>query len=412
MPYELLSEYLGNKKKMSFKCKECGYVFEATPTNIILTLKRTNGKKIYCPNCNGMIRRNNNDYKKLLKETSPDIINIDEFKNVKTKIRFQCNKCGFIWHSIPHTQMKCPSCSNHGLKSENEFIVTDYIKSLYNGEVINNCFILREDKEIDIYIPELKVAFEIDGMYWHNYELKGTNYHIEKTMLAKERDIRLYHIFDGELNDPRKRGIVFNKIKHILLCDTKCKNINARECNIKEISSGRKDKFLDRYHLQGADRSSIKLGLFYDDKLYAVMTFVKPRVSLGHKKDSKYDYELSRFATKNGYNVRGGFGKLFKHFERNYKWNNIITYADLRWSFGDVYEKNNFKLDHVSRPNYWYFNRKDYVLEYRYNYRKSELQNKFPKLYNKNLSEYEIMSKAGYYKIYDCGNMVFTYQRK
>lgn len=43
----------------------------------------------------------------------------------------------------------------------------DYIKSIYNGLVIENDRMALSGKEIDIYLPELKLGFEYDGTYWH-----------------------------------------------------------------------------------------------------------------------------------------------------------------------------------------------------------------------------------------------------
>lgn len=45
--------------------------------------------------------------------------------------------------------------------------VCDYIKSIYNGLVIENDRTVLNGKEIDIYLPDLKLGFEFDGTYWH-----------------------------------------------------------------------------------------------------------------------------------------------------------------------------------------------------------------------------------------------------
>lgn len=80
------------------------------------------------------------------------------------------------------------------------------------------------------------------------------------------------------------------------------------------------------------------------------MTFGKSRFT------SKADWELLRFCTKLNYHVPGAAGKLLKHFEREYQPKSLVSYADRRWSRGKLYEALGFKLDHISKPNYWYFN--------------------------------------------------------
>lgn len=65
--------------------------------------------------------------------------------------------------------------------------IFEYIKTIYDGVVIFNCrdlFINVCDKkiEIDIYIPEKNIAFEVNGDYWHmNPKLYNENDVNEKT---------------------------------------------------------------------------------------------------------------------------------------------------------------------------------------------------------------------------------------
>ena len=35
--------------------------------------------------------------------------------------------------------------------------------------------------ELDIYLPDSKLAFEFNGLYWHSESQKGKNYHQIKT---------------------------------------------------------------------------------------------------------------------------------------------------------------------------------------------------------------------------------------
>ena len=182
--------------------------------------------------------------------------------------------------------------------------------------------------------------------------------------------------------------------------------IYARNCEIKEIANDLKNKFLNHYHIQGEDKSSVKLGAFYKNRLVAVMTFGKLRKALGQIHDEDC-YELVRFATISNFTVMGIFGKLIKHFENNYNPKKIITYADRRWSNGNLYEKNGFTLDHVSEPNYWYFKEREFQRFHRFNFRKDVLKDKLP-IFDENLTEVQNMFANGYNRIWDCGNLVFV----
>ena len=286
---------------------------------------------------------------------------------------------------------------------------------------------------LDIYVPSCKIAFEYDGLYWHSIEgLKARNiksvklelYHLFKTESCENKNIRLIHIFEDEWLFKQK--IVKEKIKYILGKSYNLPKVYARKCFIKEISSSRKNKFLNKYHLQGEDKSNINLGLYWKNpktnknKLVSVMTFCKPRRALGQK-NSKYDYELSRFVNNSDYIVLGSFGKLFNYFKEKYEWNSLITYADRRWSQGDVYIKNGWFHHHNSKPNYWYTDGKERFHRFRFNkqHLKEYSQNPnskyyeiFKNIYDDNKTEKQIMKESKFYTIYDCGNMVFIYNRK
>lgn len=60
--------------------------------------------------------------------------------------------------------------------------------------------------------------------------------------------------------------------------------------------------------MQGEDKSSVKLGLEYNDDIVAIMTFAKSRFNKG------YNWELTRFCVKGGISVVGGFSRLLKAF--------------------------------------------------------------------------------------------------
>jgi hypothetical protein len=314
--------------------------------------------------------------------------------------RWKCLKCDteFEHWYYEINKLKCPKCNSN---SNIEQIIINLLSTFNQPLMIKNRSII-SPYELDIFLPEKKIGIEINGLYWHS-QLNGAdrNYHLNKTKECEKQGIKLIHLFADEVMF--QFSIVRARLKHILgIISNK---IYARNCNIMEIPSDVKNRFLNKYHIQGQDKSAINLGLFYKNRLVAVMTFCKLRkvLALEHKKDY---YELSRFATINHFVIVGGADKLLKHFERNYNPIQIISYADRRWSQGNVYYKLGFKLDHMSPPSYWYT--KDYLHRiYRFNFRKNILKNKL-KSFDPNLSEWENMKNNGYDRIWDCGNMVFV----
>ena len=92
------------------------------------------------------------------------------------------------------------------------------------------------------------------------------------------------------------------------------------------------------------------------------------------RKAAANSYELLRFCNKLNTTVIGGASKLFQHFLTHYQPSKIISYADRRWSNGQLYFNLGFKHTHNSGINYFYI--VDGCREYRYKYRKMYLLSK------------------------------------
>lgn len=289
--------------------------------------------------------------------------------------------------------------SNIGNKSKEETELLTFIHSIYQGEIQNNVRGMIKNREIDIYLPELKIAIEYNGLYWHSEKNgKMKEYHLDKLQKCQLKNIRLIQIFSDEWIN--KQDIVKSKIKNILNLEKN--KIYARKCIIKKITPSDKNLFLEQHHIQGKCNSGISLGLYHKDELVAVMTFQKPRTAIGRTKNNiEKSYELVRFASK--YNIIGGASKLLSFFIKNYHPNHIYSYSDNRWTDpnNNMYLKIGFKISSYSPPNYFYT--KDFIKRYhRYNFNKGILKKKGADIKNK--TEKQIMDEWGYVKIWDCGN--------
>ena len=269
--------------------------------------------------------------------------------------------------------------------------IAKWLESL-NVTIIKNKHLLNK-KEIDIFLPDYNIGIEFNGNYWHSQLFKTANYHQEKSLLAQKHNIFLYHIFEYEWNTNK------DKIKqHIFnLLNLKPNHIYARKCIIKELDIKTCNLFLEENHLQGKDKSKIKLGLFYNNKLVMVMTFAKPRFN------KKYEWELSRLCSLKGTNIIGGASKLFKFFIKHYNPNSIISYSNFAKNKGTVYKILGFSYLGLSSPNYIWC--KNFNILTRYQTQKHILlkQGFLGK------TESDIMIKRNFYKIYDCGNNVWLW---
>lgn len=119
--------------------------------------------------------------------------------------------------------------------------------------------------------------------------------------------------------------------------------IHARKCQIKEINQQEMSRFLNENHLQFTAKSKVRYGLFFEEELLSVALFSMPRAMTYNEKKDYFSGELIRFCSKAGTRIYGGLDKFLKHYERIFKVNDVMTYADKDWSNGASFFKLGFK---------------------------------------------------------------------
>ena len=328
-----------------------------------------------------------------------NFMNNDKFNMFKASEYFNCS------YDILRKKLKEFNI-NYKMHNQSyaELYLYDYISNVSN--------VIQNDRnlfniEIDLIIEDKNFGIEYDGLMFHSFGKSNSsmfnnsdkidiNYHKNKTDILEKNNFQLFHIFENEWKT--KQNIWLSMINNKLgIYNSK---IFARKCIIKEISSFDANKFIFENHIQGIRQAKVKLGLFYNNELVSVMTFGAPN------NDKNYEYELIRFCNKLNTIVTGAASRLLKYFETNYKPKSLVTYANRRWSQGNLYNKIGFNYSHISEPNFYYFNKTN-ILYSRQKFQKFKLEKLLDK-YDSNLSARENMFNNGYRIIYDSGNIVFT----
>jgi hypothetical protein len=269
------------------------------------------------------------------------------------------------------------------LSSIKEKELFEFISSIYLGVIKRNYKI--EGNELDIYLPELNLGFEFNGVYWHSNKFRDNRYHLNKTNFFKKGGIRVIHIWEDDWL--LRNEILKSQIRNWLGLSTN--KVFARKCQVLEITDSKiVTNFLNDNHIQGTVRSNLKLGLFLGEEMVSLMTFDHLE---GRKKMGLVNWNINRFCNKSGYSIIGGASKLFNHFIKNYNVNRVISYADKDWSVGDLYLKLGFKKVNESKPDYKYVVGMNRIHKSRF--RKSKT----------GISE----SKLDINKIWDCGKIKF-----
>lgn len=383
--------YKNNNTKGIVICSTHGE-FEITPKHLL-------DRQYGCSECSGKKRLTIDKIRQLTKYEIPD----QEYTNNKTHIKAICELHG-KWDVRPdnllHSKTKCPVCA--GQLSEIEGELRDFVEmELDNSIIRNDKDLLGDRKELDILSKKYNIAIEMNGLFCHSEEEgKDKKYHLSKTEKCLDNGVRLFHIFEDEWRNKQDiwKSILrynFGKIPNKLY---------ARKCDVRVVDNFNTKMFLNDNHLQGYSNCSVSLGLYHDDELVSLLTFGKSRF------DPNIEWELIRFVNKINTSVIGGFQKLYKHFIKTHNPNSIVSYADKRYSIGNVYRGVGMEEIENDAVNYYYFNKREGIRYSRHQFQKHKLQSKLP-MFDGSLSEVDNMRVNGFNRIYDCGNYKFVWNR-
>lgn len=209
--YDFLKEYstdniydidkitIGSSKKVIWKGK-CGHIWESTISH------RIGGRG--CPYCahkkvikgvNDLMTMNPkiaNEWNYNKNEESPDTV----FNTSNKKVWWICPKGHEYQAKISNRTALgrgCPTCNKERHTSFPEQIIYYYVRDVF-PDAINNYKDKITKKEIDIYIPKLKIGIEYDGYYFHkNKIIKDT----EKDDYFSSLGIKIIRIKEVETID-------------------------------------------------------------------------------------------------------------------------------------------------------------------------------------------------------------------
>jgi len=402
--YLYVEGFSGMKKACTFQHTPCGTTFQIDPTS--LTGKRRRGCLV-CANETRGPKVDENHLQNLLDEKpyGEEYEWLETYKGSnKEKLQIKHSTCGTTYGVRPNDFQQgyqCPTCSNVTSSEEESLasFVTEFL-SATGEEVLRNYRI--SGKEIDIYLPDRNLGFEYNGYYWHSDKFKDKKAHLQKLEFFKEQGIRVYFIDSWDwMKNPE---IVQDRIKSILGLN---RRIYARQTELRVLTRAEEKEFLNANHIQGYAISSFAVGLYHENTLVSLLSFVKGRKNLNQAKTSM---ELLRSCSLLGINVVGGFSKLHKYasayISQTYEdITELRTFADLTLSDGVVYEKNGYTLDHMSQPSYYYIYKGQKYN--RFHFRKKALLEMFPDV-DSSLTEFQIMDSLGASRIWNCGNLVFV----
>lgn len=381
------SVYESLEVKMKFECCNGHPDFETKPRYII---QKGSG----CPLCKNKktsvtSSKGMSDFLEELLHVNPTLViqPNQEYINTITKLKTKCS-IGHVFTATPKTLLNrhgCPVCANLSRRKAGN-------GSLYYA---SNSSVLEFNE----------LCNEIEGIHVELIPITRT-YDRRHYLDKLEKNPSSIFVFEDEWENNKE--LIRRKLVHYANQSDVTK-IHARECDIRQITNKEKKELLDNNHVQGNDNVGLSYGAYYGDILVSVMTFSVPRISVGALKKDRSGYggiwELSRFCTDTNYRIPGIASKLLTHFKRNNEWTEIYSFADRRWSVGNMYHQLGFELVIKNPPAYFYV--VDGIRKHRWNYRKDVLKNTLPK-YDPSLTEDMNMINHGYWRVWDCGTIKFS----
>lgn len=252
--------------------------------------------------------------------------------------------------------------------------------------------------EVDIYLPQQQVAIEYHGLYWHSERVTPRLAHRDKWQQATAKGIRLVQVFEDEwLN---RRSAVTNRLLAMVGAGPR---YFARKCQVVVLTSTQANTLLEEWHTQGRCAGALYVGLEMGGEVVAVAAFGASRTG-GMVRSAAERFEVLRYASKG--RVVGGFSRLFKYFVREVDPQEVVSYCDLRYGDGSLYEACGFRLDGVTEPDYWWVptGRAERIPRYQTQKHKMKDHPVLGEHYAPGKTEVQICHEAGWYRIYGVGH--------
>lgn len=214
----------------------------------------------------------------------------------------------------------------------------------------------------------------------------------------QKNDIQLIHLWEDVWL--AKRTQVLNRLYSFLGLN---KSFHGRKAKIEALTQKQTSNFLNENHLQGYVKAKYSFGLLADNEIIGLASFSETR-PMKSKGENYQSAELVRFATKGGLTIVGGLSKLIKHFTKQIKLNDLMTYADRDWSLGKGYDKLGFTLSEITDPAFLYVNRETLVRYFPHRLPKNIL---LAFEAQSNLSFDDFLALNGFIKLFNTGNLKY-----
>jgi hypothetical protein len=306
----------------------------------------------------------------------------------KKKVIIICDKGHeFVQRPNDHTQGRgCNICSEMLVTSKGEKDLCDFVSSIYNGKIIENSRNVIKPLEIDIYLPDLNIAIEYNGLYRHSETHKSVKYHYNKWKLCLDIGIRLIHIWEHEWANKNE---LCKSYLHDIIISGQTK-ICADKLEIRNVKIQEHKEFLEKYHFQEYFMAETCFGLYdHNNKLLQILSL--------KTLDHGY-YEIENLCTVPNTLISGGYKKLLKYVLSNIHMVSLISYNNLDKFTWDIYNDMGFEMSDDIIESYFYIKQKETVSANEFRQQHVSEKNDI------SLTESKIASSKGFTRVFHVGH--------
>lgn len=328
----------------------------------------------------------------------------------KSWLKYQVRhvSCGDVFEACLAKVPICPVCFPRGdYRSQLELSYESYIQSLGFSPIHGKKVIQMPSGgwgDIDIYLPEQRLGFEVNGLYYHSSGdctwSVDPEYHRSKSEAALKAGIRLYHIWSHSPDSVVRSGIcsALGKVGN---------RVGARDCSVCEVESGEVSEFYASNHVHGSVQATVSVGLRVSSGDLVASLSLRPLF-----KHPGW-WEIARFAVSRNMSVAGGFSRLLKAalviLKGRKEVVGVFTYADRDFSpvwQGTVYAKCGFQFLGDTGPSLFYTDFRS--VWPRQHFQKHKLPFLFPDTFDPSLSGQDNLALQGIFPLYTSGNWKFS----
>jgi hypothetical protein len=311
------------------------------------------------------------------------------------KVQFSCGhikKTNYKY--IRNTKTgKCPDCSIIDSEGQNEVI--EFIKSLGISNIVKNTREIIPPKELDIYLPDYKIAFEFNGLYFHS-EIAGgykkKTYHLDKWKRCRDKGIVLYTITDQEWLHQKNKieaGLksVLKKTTHV---------IDAAECYVLEVDHSTATKFHDQTSINYNEMHGTHIGIWHNNELIACLSFS--------------DTIVLNYSIKEDYIVTNGPQAAFAYYAELTGITTMTSSLRIEEPNLNILPSLGFTEVKHTRPNLSYYHKKYHTLHSPAELQQDKLPTLLP-IFDPDISYLENLRVNKYDRYFDCGNKIYVWKK-